>query len=215
MASPDQVDRKVPEDTSKRVKPARFADAEQGLGLTAAPAVSWPKAESATVDLAARRLAAEPARTNADVVRAAKAGPTRAGASPVFIGDARDAVQEDLRKVPLAGPPAVRVEVFDRARTAKSKVDGLLLKVARPDAAMSNNRIAVEVDYKGFRDAYGGAWSSRLRLVELPECAATTPERSECQVGKPLQSVNNTGAGVVSSDLNLAGGASKMLALQA
>ncbi|MGI5185572.1 polymorphic toxin-type HINT domain-containing protein [Dactylosporangium sp. CA-152071] len=215
MASPNQVDRKVPEDTSKRVKPARFADAEQGLGLTAAPAVSWPKAESATVDLAARRLAAEPARTNADVVRAAKAGPTRAGGSPVFIGDARDAVQEDLRKVPLAGPAAVRVEVFDRARTAKSKVDGLLLKVARPDSALSNNRISVEVNYGSFRDAYGGAWSSRLRLVELPECAATTPERSECQVGKPLRSVNNTGAGVVGSDLDLAGGASKMLALQA
>ncbi|MEU0560775.1 polymorphic toxin-type HINT domain-containing protein [Dactylosporangium sp. NPDC006015] len=214
-AQPNQVERIVPEDKSRRnvVKP--IADAEQDIALKASPPVVWPRAETSTVDLAARRLAAEPARTNADVVSPAKAGPTRAGGSPVFVGDARGGVREDLRKVPLAGPQAVQVEVYDRARTAKSGVDGLLLRVSRPDRTMSTDTIAVEVDYSGFRAAYGGAWSSRLRLVELPDCAATTPELSACRTGRKLAATNDTGAARIGGDVTLAGGATKLLAVQA
>ncbi|MET7422493.1 polymorphic toxin-type HINT domain-containing protein [Dactylosporangium sp. NPDC005555] len=214
VAGPNQVERVVPADKSHKNVVQPLVDAEQDIALKASPPVAWPTAETTTVDLAARRLAAEPQRTNAHVVSPARAGPTRAGGSPVFVGDARE-VREDLRKVPLAGPGAVQVEVYDRARTAKSRVDGLLLRVSRPDRAMSSDKIAVEVDYSGFRAAYGGAWSSRLRLVELPECAATTPELSACQVGTKLAATNDTTAGRIGGDVTLAGGATKLLAVQA
>ncbi|MET7426003.1 polymorphic toxin-type HINT domain-containing protein [Dactylosporangium sp. NPDC005555] len=215
VAQPDQVERIVPEDKSRKNTVKQIADAEQDIALKASPAVAWPKAETATIDLAARRLAAEPARTNGDTVRVARAGPTRAGGSPVLVGDARGEVQGDLRKVPLAGPKAVQVEVYDRARTAKSGVDGLLLRVSRPDRAMSNDKIAVEVDYSGFRAAYGGAWSSRLRLVELPECAASTPELPICQESRPVDATNDAQAARIGGDVTLAGGATKLLAVQA
>lgn len=48
------------------------------------------------------------------------------------------------------------------------------------------------VDYGDFAGAYGGGYASRLRLVELPACAATTPDKSACRIAKPLATSNNT-----------------------
>nr|BFE70382.1 hypothetical protein GCM10020092_036830 [Actinoplanes digitatis] len=47
-------------------------------------------------------------------------------------------------------------------------------------------------------DAYGGDFGARLRLVRLPECALTTPEKPEC-AGTPVQTTNDTAAKTVSA----------------
>ncbi|MEV8526370.1 RHS repeat-associated core domain-containing protein [Streptomyces sp. NPDC052000] len=91
--------------------------------------------------------------------------------------------------------------VADRSTTQKAGVDGLLLSVSRTDrAAAGPGTTQVEVDYSTFERAYGGDWASRLRLVQLPSCAMTTPEKAQCQIGRPLTTTtNNSQAGTLTA----------------
>ena len=50
--------------------------------------------------------------------------------------------------------------------------------------------VAVRLDYGSFADEYGGGWASRLRLVELPACALTTPGLARCRTQTPLTGTN-------------------------
>ena len=56
-----------------------------------------------------------------------------------------------------------------------------------PTAVAKAGRVAVEVDYAAFAHAYGGDWASRLRLVELPACALTTPKAAKCRSRHPAE----------------------------
>ena len=101
--------------------------------------------------------------------------------------------------------PKIKIEMFDREKARKAGVDGLLFKV-------SGGSAKVEVDYSSFRWAYGGDWASRLRLVELPECALTTPNRPEC-AAKPVASRNDQAlAKVTATQASPASGAFMALA---
>ncbi|MFE9747094.1 RHS repeat-associated core domain-containing protein [Saccharothrix saharensis] len=88
-----------------------------------------------------------------------------------------------------ADADTVRVEVLDR------RLDGPLFRLGGANA----QPLSVEVDYSGFRDAYGGDWATRLKLAVLPECALTTPDRADCQ-GKAL-STRNDGSGTLTADV--------------
>ncbi|WFB07933.1 sugar-binding protein [Streptomyces sp. LX-29] len=85
--------------------------------------------------------------------------------------------------------------MLDRKDTARAGVDGLLFTLTpqaqdkeRPAAG---DRTAVSVDYSAFEEAFGGGYASRLRLMELPSCALTTPDKAECRNGKPVPTVND------------------------
>src|SRR5205814_2339422 len=65
--------------------------------------------------------------------------------------------------------------------------------------------LRVSVDYTGFRQAYGADWATRLRLVQLPECALSTPDVAGCRP-VPLASTNNTTAGTVTADVTIPAG---------
>jgi hypothetical protein len=59
----------------------------------------------------------------------------------------------------------------------------------------------VDVDYSGFRNAYGGDFGSRLRLVRLPQCVLSTPRLPQCQVQTAVVgAVNSVPGSVVSAD---------------
>ncbi|MEU6932495.1 polymorphic toxin-type HINT domain-containing protein [Streptomyces sp. NPDC046374] len=85
-----------------------------------------------------------------------------------------------------------RVSVESRAAAEKAGVDGLLLTIGRADGGRTAGRARVSVDYSTFKNAYGGDWAARLRLVQLPSCALTTPEKAACRVTKPLETANDT-----------------------
>ncbi|MET9349053.1 hypothetical protein ABZY67_20460, partial [Streptomyces termitum] len=110
---------------------------------------------------------------------------------------------------PGAGGPAalgLRIRVTDRTAARRVGVEGLLLSLDRTDAAARQKAGArVQVDYSAFRDAYGGDWAARLRLVELPACALTTPDERACRVRKPLATVNDARTGTLSAPVALAG----------
>ncbi|MET7622337.1 RHS repeat-associated core domain-containing protein [Streptomyces sp. NPDC005408] len=99
----------------------------------------------------------------------------------------------------------VKVSVADRDAARKAGVEGLLLSVGRADAVAKAGSARVEVDYSSFRGAYGGDWASRLRLVQLPGCALTTPAKAKCRVQKPLETRNDTKAGTLSAPVGVTG----------
>ena len=151
--------------------------------------VSWPAAGTATVDIS-------PVATRPDAPR--EAGLRRVGSLPVWVGHpARPATGDPGR--------AVTVTVQNRGATAKAGVAGVLLTLARSGGGSSSDRIPVTVDYSGFAHAYGGDWSSRLRLVVRPMCALTTPRLAHCQTATPLPTRNDATASTVSADVAVAG----------
>ncbi|NES16770.1 RHS repeat protein [Micromonospora sp. PPF5-17] len=157
----------VPSIPVKAVKPATTSGPKLPPQASAKPAPVWPAPGRAVVDLATARLAS---------------GAVRAGALPVRISRSSAGA--------VRSPDQIQVEVLDRAATARAGVDGVLLKVGRTGLAARTGRVAVSVDYGSFATAYGADWSSRLRLVSLPQCALTTPGRKEC-VRTPLSSRND------------------------
>ncbi len=101
-----------------------------------------------------------------------------------------------------AAPRGARVEVLDRSAATAAGVEGLLLRV-RPQTT-GPGPVRLSVDYSGFAHAYGGDWASRLRLVRLPECAATTPGRAECRSATPVESANDSATQTVDAEVTLA-----------
>ncbi|MFJ5073930.1 RHS repeat domain-containing protein [Streptomyces sp. NPDC088553] len=92
-----------------------------------------------------------------------------------------------------------RVSVESRAAAEKAGVDGLLLTVGRADGVEAAGQARVSVDYSAFKNAYGGDWAARLRLVQLPSCALTTPEKAGCRVARPLETANDTGSNTLTA----------------
>jgi RHS repeat-associated protein len=97
---------------------------------------------------------------------------------------------------------AFRVEVLER------RLDGPVFRLAGAKA----EPVKVEVDYSGFRDAYGGDWANRLRLAVLPECALTSPDKSDCQAA-PVRT-GNDGSGKLAAEV-LPGNDNQLFAITA
>ncbi|MFD5429229.1 RHS repeat domain-containing protein [Streptomyces sp. NPDC127084] len=93
----------------------------------------------------------------------------------------------------------MKVSVTSREAASKAGVEGLLLTVGRSDGVKEPVPAKVVVDYDSFRDAYGGDWAARLRLVSLPLCALTRPTAAECRVQKPVATKNDVRAGTLSA----------------
>ncbi|MEH1123040.1 polymorphic toxin-type HINT domain-containing protein [Micromonospora sp. CPCC 206061] len=117
---------------------------------------------------------------------------------------ATKAVRLAAARAARSTPAKVRVQVYDRATTAKAKVDGALMRLARADGSVAGAKVAVDLDYAGFRHAYGGDWASRLHLAVLPECALTTPRAAAC-APKPLKTRNDARTGRLSAEVDLPG----------
>ncbi|TDO39650.1 RHS repeat-associated core domain-containing protein [Paractinoplanes brasiliensis] len=102
------------------------------------------------------------------------------------------------------------VRIPGPAVAEKVGVAGVLIAVTVRD--QRSGRARVGVDYAGFAQAYGGNYGSRLRLVQLPSCALTTPDLAVCQTRTPLVSANDPAAKSVSAEVSLAAGTSVVVA---
>ncbi|MFD8690717.1 polymorphic toxin-type HINT domain-containing protein [Streptomyces sp. NPDC059651] len=89
----------------------------------------------------------------------------------------------------------VTSHVLDKKRTEQAGVKGMLFTLA-PQAAstaeQATDPVDLTVDYSSFAQSFGGAYASRMRLIELPTCALTTPEQKKCRQAKPIASSNDT-----------------------
>jgi RHS repeat-associated protein len=166
--------------------------ADPGLSsVQRAPAtVTWPAAGSAEVALPTATVRASESKV-------------RAGSLPVWVGNPNSGT--------AAAAGRLRVQVLDRAATNRAQVPGLLFKVG----AGATGRVGVTVNYSSFRSAYGGDWASRLRLVELPACALSTPERTECRTGTPIPTQNAVQDSTLTADVAVSSSATVLAATAA
>ncbi|WP_331741061.1 RHS repeat-associated core domain-containing protein [Streptomyces sp. NBC_00055] len=143
------------------------------------PQVTWPQAGTTTATLP-------------------PTGSLKAGSLPVRMGRAAG---KGAKNSSTAEPGQVQVQVLDRAATQKLGVDGIVLAL-KPTAG-TQGAVDVQVDYSGFRHAYGGDWASRLTLQKLPACAVTTPGQKGCATGHAVPTSNDTKAGSLTAQLKL------------
>ncbi|MGW2274160.1 polymorphic toxin-type HINT domain-containing protein [Streptomyces yangpuensis] len=153
------------------------------------PKISWPEKASATAVLSAAPSSAEAAL------------PLRGGKMPVLLSAAPAGARVEFARpaagapartaAPYAPPAAVKVDVLDRTAAKKAGVDGVLLAVGRTDTGALESEVDVALDYSGFARAGGAGYGERLRLVQMPACALTTPAKPECRTQAPLDSTND------------------------
>ncbi|MDG4820173.1 RHS repeat-associated core domain-containing protein [Micromonospora sp. WMMD956] len=178
-----------PEATAELLKPQRYEsvpvhpvrtakpapDAEAAPNKIQRPSPVWPVAGTAEVTLPATEA------------RATTSKPVRAGSLPVAIAPSGS---DSARRPAAAVPGKVRVQVLPQATAERAGLrGGLLIRVGRTDGGQSDGQVEVTVDYSTFASAFGADWSSRVRLVRVPECALTSPEAKNCLV-TPLESRN-------------------------
>ncbi|MGW6502824.1 RHS repeat-associated core domain-containing protein [Nonomuraea angiospora] len=150
-----------------------LADPVAKQAWKAAPAVTWPKPQKVELGGSASTLAA---------------------GFPVKLapGTAKAA----------QAPAPISVELLD------TDLLGLAMRVtpgqgAAAAAAAKPVKTRLEVDYSGFRYAYGGDYGSRLRMVKLEECALTGA--AGCAQPQPVKSDNNVTSGTVSAEVETGG----------
>ncbi|MFD7153011.1 RHS repeat domain-containing protein [Kribbella sp. NPDC059898] len=127
----------------------------------------------------------------------------QAGALPIRIGPTAAANKAAARSADdtavAASPSKVAVELLGRTGNE------LRFRLNRADGVMKTGKVSLRLDYSGFRQAFGGDWSTRLQVVSVPDCAGCTPVR--------LPS-HNDGKGEISADVP-AGAAPETFALSA
>ncbi|MET7276172.1 RHS repeat-associated core domain-containing protein [Streptomyces flaveolus] len=176
-----------------KVARERKANAAQVQHATAERKADWPKHGAATVPLTPG--------TNRQV---------SPSGVPVTLSLAAPSKSRSAASAATAAAGEAQVTVLDQNAAQKAGVTGVLLTAAAdtPGAA------TVRVDYSSFASAVGGGWSQRLRLVQLPACALTTPDKAECRKQTPLVSDNDLDSQTVSAKVGLdraQGGASTQL----
>jgi hypothetical protein len=151
------------------------------------PSVAWPAAGTGTAVITAARIAPSGSGQRKAARRPAEptAGSARAGDLPVWIGPPSrsggraPAVRAYYR--PSSQVARVKAVMAPQAADTALGVRGVVFSLARVDGSPASGRVHVSVDYTRFAAAYGGGYASRLRLVELPRCALTTPQSARCR----------------------------------
>ncbi|MEW2354543.1 RHS repeat-associated core domain-containing protein [Spirillospora sp. NPDC029432] len=162
---------------------------------------SWPKAGAAEVSLSGGTRSAQRAGAANELARA--------GALPVWVGAPAPTPRGTGSRPAMAGK--AKVEVLDWQAARRAGVEGLVFTIA-PAGEATGGRVGVRLDYSDFAQAYGGAYGHRLRLVQLPGCAITTPEKAECRKPTPLDTANDGEGKTLTSDVDAGAGAPVVLA---
>lgn len=103
-------------------------------------------------------------------------------ALPVTVSTPISNAKNSKRK-PFTGNATVRL--LDKTAADQAGMDGPLLTVT-PAAGATSGDAQVAIDYSTFAQSYGGAYARRLQLVQLPACAATTPDLKHCTATRPV-----------------------------
>ncbi|MCX4654737.1 sugar-binding protein [Streptomyces microflavus] len=172
------ADRPVRGGETVQVKPRTVT---KGAGAPRkAPRSSWPEAGKATVVL-----------------------PPRAAKQPRVTGGLGDLPVDivPVKKAREAAEGRVEARVLSQEQAMRFGIEGLLFTLEPKDSAKSvrgaqteadvAGKVALTVDYQDFAEPYGGSYASRLRLVELPACALTTPDSDKCRTATPVPTQND------------------------
>ncbi|MFE3830659.1 polymorphic toxin-type HINT domain-containing protein [Streptomyces sp. NPDC059092] len=173
------------------------------------PRTAWPEAATGTITI-----------PRGDTAGAG--GFAEAKGIPIAVAAAESATPTAGTSTPKSSAVPVKIEtrVFAREQTERLGVRGLVFSLqprtsagtpAAPSPAPST--VALSVDYADFANSFGGSYASRMRLVELPACALTTPSKDVCRTTKPIATVNDgTKQTLTAKRVELASGEAKVLA---
>ncbi|MFC5645547.1 RHS repeat domain-containing protein [Kitasatospora cinereorecta] len=100
---------------------------------------------------------------------------------------------------------SVKVEVAGGDKGKAAGVAGPVVTLTDTDASGGDRSVKVALDLKALQ---GAGWADRARLVELPACALTTPEKAECQTQKPVASSVDPKSGVLTAEVSVGAAAS-------
>jgi RHS repeat-associated protein len=189
---PDNPDPITGKDAAKAK--LRLRDDARKSAVKTLPPATWPAPDSAELTLPSAaprsaRAAAPSAGAKADI-----------GGLPVTV-----ALATSKKGAKTALPGKVKVTSLGSAKATRWG-SAALLTVQRQDATSAPAPVRLSLDYSKFTDGAGGAYGSRLRLMELPACAITkTPGTAGCTaVPKTVESVNNPAARTVTADVSAA-----------
>ncbi|MFI5824908.1 RHS repeat-associated core domain-containing protein [Streptomyces rishiriensis] len=173
-------------------------------GTSKAPKDKAAPASRKTRERAERAAWPKPGKVKTDV--------TATGTSQVTVGGLHmELAQEPAapgekpskgKAKPKAAGPAeeVALSVHSQLAAQKAGVNGVLLTVDPAGASAADSTRAtvgdsdtlrVSLDYSTFSDVYGGNFGPRLKLVSLPACALTTPEKASCRIQSPVTGADN------------------------
>ncbi|MFD4319852.1 polymorphic toxin-type HINT domain-containing protein [Streptomyces sp. NPDC058548] len=137
--------------------------------------LAWPKAGTADIALSAGHSKAIP------------------GGLPVTLAPS-------VSKNALRVDDNATITVLDQQAADRLGIAGVVLTAN----AERHGAAEVGIGYGGFASAIGGGWAGRLRLVQLPACSLTTPQKAECRTQTPLPSRNNAKNQTVTAHVTLA-----------
>ncbi|GAA4212761.1 RHS repeat domain-containing protein [Microbispora amethystogenes] len=170
-----------------------------------------PDARPALVGLSGLPVRIGPGRGVAEAARASAA--TQPSAAQPSSAQSSSA-QSSPAQPSAAAPGKVRVDLLNPVASSLPGDTGVRLRVTRADGAAQAAPVTLELDYSGFRGAYGGDWAARLRLVELPACAATaTPATGlasvpagtgGCPAPRPVPGTNDVARGTLTAEIGAA-----------
>ncbi|MEU5942367.1 polymorphic toxin-type HINT domain-containing protein [Micromonospora sp. NPDC047548] len=203
------VGKTVPNRAPLGVKPRKGNPAADAATTTPAK-VTWPAAGATEIAVPAAP-AAVPAQAGARAGTPAtgpaatgKAGGLAVSVSAVVASAPKAGAKAAApSSTPASAPGKVRIEVLDRKASERARVDGPLVRVNRADGQQTAGDIQLGVSYDGLAGLYGGDFGARLKLVKLPECALTTPEKAGC-APEPLPTVNDGEHKTVSATVSAA-----------
>ncbi|GAA2634889.1 RHS repeat-associated core domain-containing protein [Actinomadura fulvescens] len=180
-----------------------------GRNLKVRPRTSDP---SATSHPTARATWPKPGKAQAALPAATGRAPAslvRAGDLPIWVGPpsgqpkaAQPKTGTSNNATPSPGMTGeAKVEVLDRKTAQRAGIAGMAFAVTPADSAKAG-RVAVRLDYSAFAQAFGGSYGSRLRLVQLPACALTTPTKPQCRTNTPIPTANDGEKQTLTADVD-------------
>ncbi|GAA3000670.1 RHS repeat-associated core domain-containing protein [Kitasatospora albolonga] len=164
--------------------------------------VEWrakaPAARSGTATVALSGVSPEQAAarklTGGASPSAGRTASRQAGDLPVYLTDAAAGR--------AGGDPAVKVGVLDADRAKAAGATGAVVTLENAgDPAAQAGPVEVTLDVAALPGVTG--WADRAQLVQLPACALTTPERTECQQRTPVPSVLDARTGRLTAKVEL------------
>ncbi|WP_329214328.1 hypothetical protein OG352_03885 [Streptomyces sp. NBC_01485] len=162
------------------------------LANSPSPKVTWPSGTAAFAALATNGAAPKAAGRTGAQTPAASGARLRAGSLPVWLAPSSGLALDHSA-----------VRVLPQRTGQSAGVDGVLLQLSGLPSG-SHGKVRVGLDYRDFTAAFGADWGSRLRLVQLPDCALTTPRLGSCRTQTSVASANSTTAQTLSAPLALA-----------
>jgi len=176
-------------------KPGRNATQKAAAARAAKPyqipKVTWPSG-SASVALAPA------ARAKSSTATAVPSAAKQVGTLPVALAGADGGA---------AAAKSASVSFASRKAATAAGINGVIFTLARADGGSAPSPVRVSLDYAAFAGAYGGGYADRLKLVELPACALTTPQLAQCRVQTPVKFSNDIKAGTLTATVPIGAGA--------